>query len=114
MTEVQTYALPVSAMHNNYAFGFGKNLKLNGTSTKRFLENNRKYLRFLSDPEKANTPETKKVFEYCMSDYLDYIVTMTEILDQKGLDFRPFWQTKEVSDLYDSISEKVIKEMMVS
>lgn len=101
----------VSTMHNSYAFGFGRKLKLNGTSTKNYLEGNRKYLRMLSDPEQQNNPELKKVFAHNMPEYLDYIVAMTKILDEKGLDFRPFWQTEEVSNLYDDISNKVIKEL---
>lgn len=102
----------VSTMHNSYAFGFGRKLKLNGTSTKNYLEGTRKYLRMLSDPEQKNNPELKKVFAYNMPEYLDYIVAMTKILDKKGLDFRPFWQTKEISDMYDEISKSAMKEQM--
>lgn len=101
----------VSAMHNSYAFGFGRKLKLNGTSTKNYLDGNRKYLRMLSDPKQSNNPELKTVFAHYMPEYIDYIVAMTKILDEKGIDFRPFWQNEEISNLYDNISEKIIKDL---
>ena len=66
----------------------------------------------LSDPEQKNNPELKKVFAYNMPEYLDYIVAMTKILDKKGLDFRPFWQTEEISNMYDEISKSAMKELM--
>lgn len=87
----------------NYAFGFGRKMKMSCTTSKVYLEGMDKYKRMLSDPAEKNNPHIGKVFAHCMEEYLDHIRALNVVLEEEGKDYRPFWLDEALSAEHDEL-----------
>ena len=103
-----------TAMQNNFAFGFGRNLKLNAISPKKYLDGNRKYMKMISDPKEKNNPYIKKVFANNGFNYIQFLEVMNNLLKEKNMDYRPFWLIKEEDSIHNEIFNEAFNKSVIA